>query len=306
MNMPDGAPAAHSSLAGDGAPAAPSSLAGDAPLPADSGAATHAPGAPGTPGAPGADVKIDIRNVSKTFPARRRGAPAVDVLRQVDLSVGRSEIVCVLGPSGCGKSTLLNCVAGLERYDGSIRVNGREVRGPNPEVAVVFQAPHLLPWRNVRRNTQYGLELRGSVPRSQWAGRVDEAVRIVGLTGAIDRFPRQLSGGMQQRVNLARAIAVKPEVLLMDEPFGALDALTKERMQEELQRIVAEEQLTVVFITHDIGEAIYLGDRVVVMSANPGQVRLSREVDRPRPRGIDFKRSSAFQEMYTELWEALR
>jgi NitT/TauT family transport system ATP-binding protein len=260
----------------------------------------------GAASATNTDVKIDFRNVGKSFPGRRRGTPAVDVLSQIDLSVGKNEIICVLGPSGCGKSTLLNCAAGLEAYDGSIQINGREVRGPRPEVAVVFQAPHLLPWRNVRKNTQYGLELRGNVPRSQWAERVEEAVRIVGLSEAIDRFPRQLSGGMQQRVNIARALAVRPEILLMDEPFGALDALTKERMQEELQRIVAEENLTLIFITHDIGEAIYLGDRVVVMTANPGRVRLSLNVERPRPRSIDFKRSSTFQEMYSTLWDALR
>jgi NitT/TauT family transport system ATP-binding protein len=251
------------------------------------------------------DVKIDFRGVSKVFPGRRRGVAAVEVLKDVDLAVHQNEIVCVLGPSGCGKTTLLSCAAGLEPYDGSIRVNGHEMAGVRPEVAVVFQAPELLPWRNVRKNTQYGLELRGGIPRADWPGRVAEAIRMVGLDHAVDRFPRQLSGGMQQRVNIARALAVGPEILLMDEPFGALDALTKERMQEELQRIVAEQQLTVVFITHDIGEAIYLGDKAVVMSANPGQVRLSLDVAVPRPRGIDFKRSAAFQEMYGTLWEAL-
>jgi NitT/TauT family transport system ATP-binding protein len=251
------------------------------------------------------DIKIDFSGVSKVFPARRRGALPVEVLKDINLAVHRNEIVCVLGPSGCGKTTLLNCAAGLETYDGSIQVNGDEMDGPRPEVAVVFQAPQLLPWRNVRKNTQYGLELRGGIPRSQWPQRVEEAIRIVGLSHAVERFPRQLSGGMQQRVNIARALAVGPEILLMDEPFGALDALTKERMQEELQRIVAEQQLTVVFITHDISEAIYLGDTVIVMSANPGQVRLSCDVTVPRPRGIDFKRDAAFQEIYSRLWDAL-
>jgi NitT/TauT family transport system ATP-binding protein len=265
----------------------------------------NSPGADVTDTA-GTDGKIDFRDVSKSFPGRRRGNPAVEVLQRIDLSVRKNEIVCILGPSGCGKSTLLNCVAGLESYDGSITINGAPVHGPRPEVAVVFQAPQLLPWRNVRKNTQYGLELRGSVPRSRWAELSEAAIAVVGLSGAADRLPRQLSGGMQQRVNIARALAVKPEVLLMDEPFGALDALTKERMQEELQRIVSEENLTVLFITHDISEAIYLGDRVVVMSANPGQIRLSREIDVPRPRDIRFKRSNDFQEMYSTLWEALK
>jgi NitT/TauT family transport system ATP-binding protein len=251
------------------------------------------------------DVKIDFRSVSKVFPTRRGQARSVEVLRNVDLAVHKNEIVCVLGPSGCGKTTLLNCAAGLEIYDGSISVNGHEMDRVRPEVAVVFQAPELLPWRNVRRNTRYGLEMRHSIARSEWPQRVDEAIRIVGLGHAADRFPRQLSGGMQQRVNIARALAVRPEILLMDEPFGALDALTKERMQEELQRIVAEQQLTVMFITHDIGEAIYLGDKVIVMSANPGQVKLSYDIDVQRPRSIEFKRSAEFQRIYSTLWEAL-
>jgi NitT/TauT family transport system ATP-binding protein len=253
----------------------------------------------------GSGIKIDFRNVSKVFPARRKQARAVEVLKGIDLAVHDNEIVCVLGPSGCGKTTLLNCAAGLESYDGSISVNGREMDRVRPEVAVVFQAPELLPWRNVRKNAQYGLEMRHATPRAQWPQRADEAIRIVGLEHAADRFPGQLSGGMRQRVNIARALAVGPEILLMDEPFGALDALTKERMQEELQRIVAEQQLTVVFITHDIGEAIYLGDRVIVMSANPGQVKRSLTVEQPRPRSIAFKRSAEFQELYSTLWDAL-
>jgi NitT/TauT family transport system ATP-binding protein len=254
---------------------------------------------------PDTQATIALSGVSKVFRGKRRDAPDVEVLHEVDLSVRRNEIVCVLGPSGCGKSTLLNCVAGLEPYDGTICVNGEQVTGPRLDTAVVFQAPHLLPWRNVRRNTQYGLELRKDLPRSEWPGRVDNAIEVVGLSHAENRYPRQLSGGMQQRVNLARALAVNPQILLMDEPFGALDALTKEKMQEEVQRIVTDEGLTVLFITHDISEAIYLGDHVVVMSANPGQIRLTIDVDEPRPRGIEFKRSRRFQELYALLWEAL-
>jgi NitT/TauT family transport system ATP-binding protein len=249
------------------------------------------------------EVQIDFNGVGKIF-QKPKSAP-VEVLRDVDLQVYRNEIVCVLGPSGCGKTTLMNCAAGLETYDGSITVSGKQAPRPLSEVAVVFQAPHLLPWRTVRRNTQYGLEMRKSVPKAEWPRRADGAIDLVGLSHATDRYPRQLSGGMQQRVNIARALAVQPEVLLMDEPFGALDALTKERMQEELQRIVVKEQLTVMFITHDIGEAIYLGDRVVVMSMNPGSIRLSIEIDTPRPRSIDFKRTAEFQEIYSTLWQAL-
>jgi NitT/TauT family transport system ATP-binding protein len=251
-------------------------------------------------------VKIGFDGVSKVFTRRSRSGTDVEVLRDVDLKIHENEIVCVLGPSGCGKTTLLNCAGGLEAYDGSIQVNGQDVTRPRPEVAMVFQTPHLLPWRNVRKNTRYGLEMRGMVPRTEWAARVEEAIRLVGLDHAADRFPRQISGGMQQRVNIARALAARPEILLMDEPFGSLDALTKEYMQEELQRIVAEQRLTVMFITHDIGEAIYLGDRVVVMEANPGRVRLSHQIDVPRPRDISFKRTAEFQETYAMLWDALK
>ncbi|MBO0768370.1 MAG: ABC transporter ATP-binding protein [Solirubrobacterales bacterium] len=245
---------------------------------------------------------VEIRNVGKTF---KRSGHSFEVLKDVTLAVGLDEILTVLGPSGCGKSTLLNCIAGLETYDGLITVNQREVRTPSTEVAVVFQAPELLPWRTVRGNARYGLELSKAAPKSEWNQRIDAALEVVGLSDSADLYPRQLSGGMQQRVNIARALAVRPRVLLMDEPFGALDAITKERMQEELQRIVASERLTVVFITHDISEAIYLGNRVAVMSKNPGGVRLIQEIAEPRPRELSYKRSPGFQELYTQLWSSL-
>ncbi len=248
---------------------------------------------------------IEMTNVDKWFPGPGRKSEPRETLREITLSVGPEEILTILGPSGCGKSTLLNCIAGLESYQGMIKVHGTPVTEPNPDAAVVFQAPHLLPWRTVRGNARYGLELAKLVPRSEWAARVDEALQVVGLHDSADLYPRQLSGGMQQRVNIARALAVHPRVLLMDEPFGALDAITKERMQEELQKIVALEHLSVVFITHDIGEAIYLGNRVAVMSKNPGAIRLVREIPEPRPRELAYKRSAKFQELYTELWEAL-
>lgn len=251
------------------------------------------------------ETTVAIRDVEKWFPRSGRSAEEVEILRDITLSVGQDEILTILGPSGCGKSTLLNCIAGLESYEGTIEINGKPVDGPSSDVAVVFQAPHLLPWRTVRGNAVYGLELSRCAPRSEWDQRVDEALEIVGLHDAADLYPRQLSGGMQQRVNIARALAVHPRVLLMDEPFGALDAITKERMQEELQRIVALEKLTVVFITHDIGEAVYLGNRVAVMSKNPGTIRLVQEIPEERPRALSYKRSAAFQELYSQLWEAL-
>ena len=248
---------------------------------------------------------IELEHVDKWFPGPGRNAAPRETLRDITLSVGQEDILTILGPSGCGKSTLLNCIAGLESYQGSIQVNGVPVTTPSPDMAVVFQAPHLLPWRTVRGNTRYGLELSKIAPKSEWDERVDEALDVVGLHDSADLYPRQLSGGMQQRVNIARALAVRPSVLLMDEPFGALDAITKERMQEQLQKIVSLEHLSVVFITHDIGEAIYLGNRVAVMSRNPGAIRLVREIPEERPRALSYKRSAGFQEIYSELWDAL-
>ena len=251
------------------------------------------------------ETTVVLEGVSKSFYRSGRRAQRREVLRDISLTVGADEILTVLGPSGCGKSTLLNCVAGLEDYEGSITVSGRAVKEPSTEVAVVFQAPQLLPWRTVRGNTRYGLEMSKAAPRAEWDERVDEALGVVGLRDSADLYPRQLSGGMQQRVNIARALAVRPRVLLMDEPFGALDAITKERMQEELQRIVALERLSVVFITHDISEAIYLGNRVAVMGVVPGGFRAVREIPEPRPRALSYKRSGAFQDLYTELWNLL-
>lgn len=248
---------------------------------------------------------VDLQGVGKSFTRAGKQAKTREVLRDVTLRVGADEILTVLGPSGCGKSTLLNCIAGLEDYDGAITVHGHPVTAPSTDVAVVFQAPTLLPWRTVRANVRYGLELSKAAPGREWDERVDEALDVVGLHDSADLYPRQLSGGMQQRANIARALAVRPRVLLMDEPFGALDAITKERMQEELQRIVAVERLSVMFITHDISEAIYLGNRVAVMGTNPGGVREIRAIPEPRPRALSYKRSPAFQELYTELWDAL-
>jgi NitT/TauT family transport system ATP-binding protein len=251
------------------------------------------------------EAAVVLDGVSKTFTSPGRDPRPREVLRDVALTVGEDEILTVLGPSGCGKSTLLNCVAGLEDYDGSITVGGRRVTAPDTDVAVVFQNPQLLPWRTVSGNARYGLELSKRVPKGEWDDRVAEALEVVGLSDCDDLYPRQLSGGMQQRVNIARALAVRPRVLLMDEPFGALDAITKERMQEELQRIVARERPSVVFITHDIGEAIYLGNRVAVMGTNPGCVREVVEVPEGRPRALTFKRTAEFQALYSRLWDAL-
>jgi NitT/TauT family transport system ATP-binding protein len=252
-------------------------------------------------------VSIVIENLVKRFPARTHAGDKV-VFDGLNLTVEDEEFITVLGTSGCGKSTLLNCVAGLESFGGSISVRGEQVKQPPSSVAVVFQAAHLLPWRTVEGNVRYGMEMQG-VPRGEWKDRVASVLDLVGMSASAKLYPRQLSGGMQQRVNIARALAVQPKVLLMDEPFGALDAITKERMQEELQKIAIREQLTVLFITHDIAEAIYLGDRVVVMAGTKkptgGGIASIRSVGEQRPRSLKFKRSESAQKLYEELWEQL-
>jgi NitT/TauT family transport system ATP-binding protein len=249
-------------------------------------------------------MTIVIDRVGKTFQPRATESAATLVLDDISFEIGDEEIVTVIGPSGSGKSTLLNCIAGLEGYDGSITLDGADIRRPHPAIAVVFQSPHLLPWRTTLANVEYGLEVAGR-PKSERREIAREMIALVGLEHAADRYPSQLSGGMQQRVNIARALALSPEVLLMDEPFGALDAITKERLQEQLQTIVAERHLSVLFITHDISEAIYLGDRVLTLSAGPGRIRLTRTVSRARPRRLDFKQDPEFLSMYRELWDSL-
>lgn len=215
---------------------------------------------------------VEIRNVGVTFPGRRGGAP-VEALSAIDLEVKRGECMVVIGPSGCGKSTLMSCVAGLTQHTtGQIMVDGYEVTGPNEHLAVVFQQASLLPWRTVRGNVEFGLEVRREHPKELIRQRVNDAIAAVGLSQFADFYPHQISGGMQQRVNLARAFAMQAPLILMDEPFGALDALTKESMQDELVELMARAASTTMFITHDIREAIYLGDEIVVMSRRPGRI----------------------------------
>ena len=213
-----------------------------------------------------------------------------EVLTPVDLTVRAGEFVCVIGPSGCGKTTLLRAAAGFVAPSaGRVLRHGQPVRGPSREVAFVFQdyGHALLPWRSVRGNVALALEAAG-VPAAQRDARIDTVLRTVGLLDHATRFPAQLSGGMQQRVQIARCLAQQPAVLLMDEPFGALDALTRESLQDELARLVREQGLTVMFVTHDLDEALYLGDRVVALRARPGPDRpsVARVVDvaLPRPR----------------------
>ncbi|OIQ60880.1 bicarbonate transport ATP-binding protein CmpD [Moorella thermoacetica] len=231
-----------------------------------------------------AAIKIEARGVTMAY--TDKAGRSLPVLREVTLEVQEGEFVCLLGPSGCGKSTLLNILAGFEApEEGEMRIDGRSVTGPDPRYLTIFQNYGLFPWRSVLGNVEYGLEIQG-VPASRRRATAMEYLRLVGLLPFAHHHPRQLSGGMQQRVALARALAVDPDVIFMDEPFGALDAITRIKMQEELQRIWQQKKKTIVFVTHDIDEAVYLADRVVLFTSNPGRIKtvISIPISRPRDR----------------------
>ena len=222
---------------------------------------------------------------------------------QVSLDVQPGEFVCIVGPSGCGKTTLLNVVAGLLNHDeGELRVGGKPVRGAGTDRAMVFQQASLLPWRNVVGNVRYGMEMQRRFDAKTMTERANQFIQMVGLSGFESRYPNELSGGMQQRVNLARALATDPEVLLMDEPFAALDAQTREFMQAELLKIWSRAHKTVLFITHQIDEALYLADRVVVMGTRPGRIKGEFSVPFERPRTLAVKRDPAFLRLSDEIW----
>jgi NitT/TauT family transport system ATP-binding protein len=245
-----------------------------------------------------ATAKLAISGVQKSF-------ADLLVLDRIGLEVAQGEFVSLVGPSGCGKTTFLRIIAGLEYADaGSIRIDGHEVREPGVDRGFVFQADSLLPWRSVEANASIGLEINGRDSADD-RGRVGSLLRLVGL-GGFERYkPRQLSGGMRQRVNLARALAVNPEVLLMDEPFAALDAQTREIMQTELLRIWSEGRKTVLFITHQIDESVYLSDRVVVFSRRPGRINEIIDIDLPRPRSLDIKRAPEFVAYVDRIWRLI-
>jgi len=229
----------------------------------------------------GNEVVINITHLSKSF-TRERGR--IIALDDFGLEVREGEFVCLLGPSGCGKTTVLRIVAGLEaKSGGSVKVEGKEVRDAGPDRGMVFQEFALFPWRSVRKNIEFGLEVK-NVPETKRADVSKVLIELVGLKGFEDAHPRELSGGMKQRVAIARALANDPEVLLMDEPFGSLDAQTRNLMQKELLRIWSARRKTVLFVTHSVEEAVYLADRIVVMTARPGKVREIIDVPLNRPR----------------------
>jgi NitT/TauT family transport system ATP-binding protein len=246
---------------------------------------------------------LQISQVSKTFAGAGGGTVA---LQATDLSVAENDFITVLGPSGCGKSTLLRMVAGLDTpTTGRIALDGRPVTGPGADRGMVFQSYTLFPWLTVLKNVCFGLRERGLAVAAQH-DIAHQFIRKVGLQGFENHFPKQLSGGMQQRTALARALANNPRILLMDEPFGALDHQTRELMQELLQGIWEAEQKTVLFVTHDIDEAIFMGNRVVVMSARPGRIKCDLSVPLEHPRHYSVKTTPLFTELKARLTEEIR
>jgi NitT/TauT family transport system ATP-binding protein len=236
---------------------------------------------------------IRIQNMSKTYSTAR--GHAVDALENIDIKIEDNEFVVLVGPSGCGKTTLLKLVGGLQTVSsGSIRVGERVVTGPFSDVGFVFQQPVLLPWRSVFDNVMFSIEMLGR-NLSDYKARTRELLALAGLSGFEDQYPRELSGGMQQRVSICRALVHDPSLLLMDEPFGALDAMTREEMSFELLRIWEQRRKTILFVTHSISEAILLADRVVVMTPRPGRVAKVLKIELPRPRTVEMEFDSRFE-----------
>ena len=248
---------------------------------------------------------IAFQDVDKSF-AGNGATPPTPAIERVSFSIARHEFVCLVGPSGCGKTTVLRILAGLIPADaGSVTIDGTNVTGPGPDRAMVFQHATLLPWSDVLTTVAFGLELRG-MPRPDREAIARDLIRAVGLEGFEHHYPRQLSGGMQQRVGLARALAVDPAILLMDEPFAAVDAQTRRSLQDELLRLHAATRKTVLFVTHDIDEAVRLGDRVLLMSPRPGSIRETVTVSMPRPRPMDLDTHAEATRLKAYLWQQLR
>lgn len=247
--------------------------------------------------------KLLISNLSHAYDDAK--SAKLLALHNVSLEVDEGEFVAVVGPNGCGKTTLLNVVAGLIKPTcGRVMVDGVPVNGPSDSVGLVFQQPLLLPWKTLLRNVSWGLELR-DVNRSEAVTKAREVIRMVGLSGFEEYYPSSLSGGMQQRANLARALVLDPELLLMDEPFANLDAQTKEIMQYELVKLWEATRKTALLVTHNISEAIYLADRIYVFTKRPGRIKDVVHVDMPRPRTLEIKRTPQFLEYDARIWGLL-
>ncbi len=247
-------------------------------------------------------VKLQTKNLSVSYKIKKDSDERYVALKDINLDIYDQEFICVVGPSGCGKTTLLNAIAGLIPYSsGELFIDGQRVTGPGQKCGVVFQHSSLMPWRTVFKNVTYGLEILRKLTPETKAYCMD-LIERVGLKGFENHYPSQLSGGMQQRVNLARALAADPEVLLLDEPFAALDAQTREVMQSELLDIWQRSHKTSFFVTHQINEAIYLADRVVVLSSRPGSIREIIPIEFERPRDLSIKRSAKFLEYEDLIW----
>ncbi|WP_122088015.1 ABC transporter ATP-binding protein [Halalkalicoccus subterraneus] len=260
---------------------------------------THEPTAEGEP-TPEKTGAIDIEDLTKVYDPEGERVVAVD---DMDLHIGAEEFVALLGPSGCGKSTVMNCIAGyLEPTEGEVIVDGDPVSGPDPKRGVVFQDNRLFPWKTVQENVEFGPQMNEGVEEGRARSILDE----MGLDGFEDAYPSGLSGGMQQRAELARLLANDPDIMLMDEPFSALDALTKEIMQKKLIEVWERDNRTVLFITHDVEEAILLADRVVIMTARPGQVKDVIDVDLDRPRDPEVVTTDRFTELRERALSVIR
>ena len=250
-----------------------------------------------------AAIALEAQGLRKTYTKNSHPLEIVDIER---FEAREGEFITIIGPSGCGKSTFLHIMGGFIGADaGAIRVYGQEVKGPGPDRGMMFQEFALFPWKTVAGNVAWGLETQGAQ-----RARIDEVVaKYLDMTGLADfrnHYPAELSGGMKQRVALARVLAFDPKVLLMDEPFGALDAQTREVMQEEVTRLWHSTKKTIVFVTHDIEEAVYLGDRVVVLSARPGRIKEEVKIDLPRPRSLEIKKSIQCHEYRNYIWDLIR
>jgi NitT/TauT family transport system ATP-binding protein len=244
------------------------------------------------------ETKLSVSHLSKRY-------DALEVLKDISVDVQRGQFISIVGPSGCGKTTFLRIVGGLETAtSGSASLDGRVISGPGTDRGFVFQQDNLLPWRNIEANINIGPEINGKLGPEQ-RSRTSRLLSLVGLSGFGGYYPRQLSGGMRQRVNLARALAVDPELLLMDEPFSALDAQTREIMQTELLRVWAVGQKTVLFVTHQIDEAVYLSDRVFVFARRPGRINEIVEIELPRPRPLSIKRTPEFARYVDHIWKLI-
>jgi NitT/TauT family transport system ATP-binding protein len=248
--------------------------------------------------------KIEINNVSRVF--RSGKAPEIAALKNINLKINEGEFVTIVGPSGCGKSTLLYLIAGLDApTEGEILIDENKVTKPDPKVGIVFQEFRIFLWRTVFKNVMFGLEVQNKLPKIEQTALAKKYIDMVGLNGFENRYPKELSGGMKQRVAIAQTLICSPEIILMDEPLGSVDSLTREVLQHEIMRLWEKERKAILFVTHSIDEAIFLGTRVVVFSARPGMIRETFDVDFPYPRTGEEKNDPRFGKLRNRIWEVI-